>query len=134
VNTTRKIQIARQFRKAPTDSEEMIWEALRNRRFMGFKFRRQYIIQGYILDFFCSDINLAIEIDGSIHKKQKNDDNRREEIISQSRIVFYRIPSELVEQNLQGILSDLASFIHVHWPSPLPPLPQVGEGDWSPLS
>ena len=116
MNTTRKTQIARQFRKSPTKSEEMVWKALRNRSFMGLKFRRQYVIEGYILDFYCSDLNLAIEIDGGIHQEQEKDDKRREEIIGQFGIVFYRIPSACIEQNIHGILSELASFISVHCP------------------
>jgi very-short-patch-repair endonuclease len=61
------LEFARKMRKEQTDAEQLLWHLLRNRNFCGFKFRRQYPIGGYILDFFCDELNLAIELDGSGH-------------------------------------------------------------------
>ena len=61
-----KIQLAREFRKNPTKSEEIMWGVLRNRQFLNFKFRRQFLIDGYLVDFFCHELRLAIEIDGEM--------------------------------------------------------------------
>ena len=48
-----KKQLRREFRKNPTKSEKIMWEALRNRKFLNFKFRRQHLVEKYILDFYC---------------------------------------------------------------------------------
>ena len=58
---------AKELRKNMTDSEKVLWEHLRLRRLNGMHFRRQHPFGIYILDFFCYEANLAIEIDGPIH-------------------------------------------------------------------
>lgn len=50
-----------------TDAEHLMWQILRARRFMGFKFRRQHVIEPYIVDFYCNEICLVIELDGGQH-------------------------------------------------------------------
>ena len=61
------LTFARRLRKEQTSAENLIWALLRNRRFMGRKFRRQHPVDGYILDFHCHEERLAIELDGSQH-------------------------------------------------------------------
>ena len=56
--------ICRDFRKNPTEAEALLWESLRNRQIFKLKFRRQYPIEGFILDFYCPEVKLGIEIDG----------------------------------------------------------------------
>ncbi len=70
---TELIIFSRQLRKEQTDAEKLLWQLLRGRRFCGFKFRRQHPFCGYILDFYCHEAGLAIELDGSGH----NDDAKR---------------------------------------------------------
>jgi len=65
-----KIALARKFRKESTGAEERLWWLLRNRFMLGFKFRRQYLFRGFIIDFYCPQARLAIELDGGIHEKQ----------------------------------------------------------------
>ena len=78
-----KIQLAREFRKNPTRTERIMWNALRNRQFLNLKFRRQYLIEGYLVDFYCHELKLAVEIDGSVHgyEDQINKDVERQKII-----------------------------------------------------
>jgi len=59
---------AKQLRKASTVSEQRLWNWLRNRSFGGFKFRRQVPVGGYVIDFYCPALKLAIEIDGRQHE------------------------------------------------------------------
>ena len=68
---------ARTIRKNPTYSEKMMWRALRNRKQLGLKFRREHPVSGYIADFFCFEHKLIVEIDGDVHleEKKKNNDN-----------------------------------------------------------
>jgi very-short-patch-repair endonuclease len=57
----------REFRHQPTVAEEKLWAYLKNRQLCGLKFRRQHPFLGYILDFYCKEVNLCIELDGSGH-------------------------------------------------------------------
>lgn len=62
------IAYARELRKNQTKAEEVLWNLLRNRQLDGFKFRRQHPVSPlYILDFFCSKVKLAVELDGDHH-------------------------------------------------------------------
>ncbi|MFC1617618.1 endonuclease domain-containing protein, partial [Candidatus Margulisiibacteriota bacterium] len=72
-----KKEFARALRKDQTKSEDIVWEALRDRRFMSLKFRRQHVIKGYVVDFYCRSYKLVIEIDGKIHDSQKDYDEFR---------------------------------------------------------
>ncbi len=89
MNTPLKKQISQAFRKQPTESERLLWEKLRGRHFMGLKFRRQYVFKGFVLDFFCPQVNLAIEIDGGIHDMQKVYDRNRQELLELRGIKFF---------------------------------------------
>ncbi len=60
----RKLTLARTFRRAPTPAEAAAWQILRNRGLFGLKFRRQQVIAGFIVDFYCSAARLALELDG----------------------------------------------------------------------
>ena len=58
---------AKSMRHSATDAEQVMWQILRAKRFMNLKFRRQYVIEPYIVDFYCHEIGLVIELDGSQH-------------------------------------------------------------------
>ena len=60
---------ARQLRKLSTTAEQLAWDLLRDRRFMGLKFRRQFPIAKWTVDFYCFEYRLAIELDGSVHSQ-----------------------------------------------------------------
>ncbi len=66
--------LARELRKAAAREEVIVWKALKNRKFYNLKFKRQYITEGFVVDFYCHELNLVIEIDGKIHEKQKGYD------------------------------------------------------------
>lgn len=61
------LQFAKSMRHTATDAEQLMWQVLRAKRFMGLKFRRQHVIEPYIVDFYCHQIGLVIELDGSQH-------------------------------------------------------------------
>ena len=58
---------AKSMRHTATDAEHLMWQILRAKRFMNLKFRRQHVIEPYIVDFYCHEIGLVIELDGSQH-------------------------------------------------------------------
>ncbi len=70
-------QKARALRKFQTDAENRLWYFLRNRRFYGFKFRRQYWVGNYIADFICIEQKLIVELDGGQHLEQIGYDEKR---------------------------------------------------------
>ncbi len=72
------IWAARAMRKTPTHSELLMWRELRKGQLGGYKFRRQHIIRTFIVDFYCPDVKLVIEIDGGIHQTQLEYDQIRE--------------------------------------------------------
>ena len=98
--------IARRMRRIPTTSEDILWQALRNRRLQGLKFLRQHPIGASIVDFYCHEKRLAIEIDGPVHKLKDvaARDRARQELIEAYDIRFFCCTSSDVETNLETVL------------------------------
>ena len=113
-----KVYLARQFRKKLTRLESLLWKQLRNRKLLNLKFRRQHIVLNYVVDFYCSELKLAIEIDGEIHKFQKTRDDERDNLLKQKfglRILRYK--NEDVLNNTKFILDDFIERINKYNPS-----------------
>ncbi len=75
MNMTQK---ARELRSNMTDAELLLWYKIRRRQLYDFRFRRQYVMERYIVDFICLEAHLIIELDGSQHMEQVADDNERD--------------------------------------------------------
>ena len=88
--------LAREMRQKPTAAEKAAWALLRNRRCLGLKFRRQHIIAGFIVDFYCPELHLAIELDGPVHEKshQKSRDEERTWALRRAGVDVIRIRNE----------------------------------------
>jgi very-short-patch-repair endonuclease len=99
-------QIARQLRHNQTDEEKELWRALRGRRFAGFKFRRQHSIGDRILDFYCADAKLAVEIDGIQHGLPEGiqRDEKHEQFLAEQGIETIRFWNRQWRENRQGCL------------------------------
>ncbi|HEY8765725.1 MAG TPA: endonuclease domain-containing protein [Dehalococcoidia bacterium] len=102
---------ARDNRRDATKSEEILWRVLRDRRFADYKFRRQRPVGPFILDFFCIETRLAIEIDGPIHAKKTAADRARQSALESLGIRFVRVPSELVERDLNAVLNQISAAL-----------------------
>lgn len=61
------LEFAKSMRHSATDAEQLMWQLLRAKQFMNLKFRRQHVILPYIVDFYCHEIGLVIELDGGQH-------------------------------------------------------------------
>ncbi|OTG92307.1 endonuclease domain-containing protein [Acinetobacter sp. ANC 3813] len=61
------LEFAKSMRQTATDAESLMWQVLRAKRFMDLKFRRQHVIEPYIVDFYCHEIGLVVELDGGQH-------------------------------------------------------------------
>ncbi|GAB4371183.1 MAG: hypothetical protein Kow00121_12510 [Elainellaceae cyanobacterium] len=117
--TQKKMQeVARQFRKEPTASEAILWEALRNRKFENRKFRRQHPIGTFIVDFFCHEERLILEVDGGVHTTQKELDRQRQELLESLGLRFLRVTSEEVETSLPNVLEKIHQAFLPSSPSP----------------
>lgn len=104
--------LARENRKNPTKAESRIWnEVLRNRKFAQYKFVRQKPIDGYIVDFYCSELRLVIEIDGDSHTEMVEYDQERTKILSGYGLSVVRYSNEDVLKNIEGVYDDLAQWI-----------------------
>lgn len=100
-------------RKKMTEAEKILWEVLKTKKLRGFKFRRQHPILKFILDFYCHESKLGIEIDGQVHnsKEQRFYDEDRTEILKEYDIKIIRFHNNEIIENLEvvklKILSEL---------------------------
>ena len=123
------IQRARELRRALTLPEVILWQALRGRRLDGIRFRRQHPVGPYILDFYCEDAKLAVEVDGSGHEHpdQGRHDDRRTEWLNRQGIAVMRMAARDVLGNLEGVLTRLKERVR----NP-PPLGEVARRGFAP--
>jgi very-short-patch-repair endonuclease len=100
----KKLSDARDLRRNMTSEEILLWKRLRNRKLAGLKFRRQQIIEGFIADFYCEEVKLAVEIDGSIHdtENQKEIDCHRDKVFAARGIFTLRIKNDEVVSNINA--------------------------------
>jgi very-short-patch-repair endonuclease len=106
-------RLARNLRKNQTDAEQILWSKLRSRGLSGFKFRRQHPIENYILDFYCSEAQLAIEIDGGQHSEEINikRDCQRTAFLNQKGIRVIRFWNNDVIENTNEVLEEIYATI-----------------------
>ncbi|KPJ66872.1 hypothetical protein AMJ44_07680 [candidate division WOR-1 bacterium DG_54_3] len=107
----KKREFARVLRKDQTSCEEKVWQLLRNRQFMGLKFRRQHVVEGFVVDFYCQEYKLAIELDGKVHDKQKDYDELRDEEIGSENVSLIRICNEEVEKDPKIVLQKIKEHL-----------------------
>lgn len=101
------VEVARNLRRNQTEAEQILWTRLRNRGLNGFKFRRQYAIGRYIADFYCSEANLVIEVDGEVHEQQKESDLYRETEIKLREVKILRVSNHEVLNNLETTIQKI---------------------------
>jgi very-short-patch-repair endonuclease len=104
--------IAREKRIEQTAAEEFLWQYIRNRQLAGIKFRRQQVIDHYIVDFYCHAAALVIEVDGSIHEQQKEEDALRQAEIEASGTVFIRFSNDEVMGNIAAVLEKIVHEVN----------------------
>ncbi|CAK0750008.1 putative DNA methylase [Gammaproteobacteria bacterium] len=118
-----KLNLARQMRQLPTDAETQAWELLRNRRCHGLKFRRQQVIRGLIVDFYCPELRLVLELDGEIHQQQAEYDAARDALFAAEDITVLRVPNADVAKIAERVGALMKET------SPPDPLSLTGEGE-----
>jgi very-short-patch-repair endonuclease len=94
-----KLSLAKRLRHEMTPAARALWIALRRNGLDGFHFRRQQVIEGYIVDFYCDAAKLAIELDGSVHEEQWKYDESRDKAISLRGVHVLRISNDAMRDS-----------------------------------
>ena len=117
------LQKARHLRRNQTNAERKLWFRLRDRRLGGWKFRRQFPIDRFVVDFFCADAHLIIELDGGQHEARTKADAQRTKILEAMGYFVLRYWNNDVMQNIDGVLEDIYAALERHRPEPPHPNP-----------
>ncbi len=118
-----KLRMAKEMRSHMTDAEMILWGRLRNNQLDGCHFRRQQLIDGFIVDFYCHAASLVVEIDGPIHESQTKEDAIRDEALTKKGLTVLHFRNEEVITDIDQVLERIQSSLL----SPLP-LREGGQG------
>ena len=102
---------ARYLRNNSTLSEVLLWRHLKGKQMLGFDFDRQKPIDNYIVDFFCNELMLAIEIDGDSHDSKVEYDKNRQTKLESVGLRFLRFSDLDVKSNMEGVISTIENLI-----------------------
>jgi very-short-patch-repair endonuclease len=110
----------RELRQSQTEAEKSFWGQVRNKRFMGLKFFRQYSVGQYILDFYCPEIRLAVELDGGQHNEpeQREYDAARTDYLHAHGIRVLRFWNHEVMSEMEGVLMRMEAECNPSCPPP----------------
>ena len=97
--------LARELRKVPTPAEIRLWASLRNRQLGGLKFRRQHSIERFIVDFYCAEAGLIVEVDGDVHLHTVEHDQIRQAYLESMGLTICRIKNDEIFDDLAGVLA-----------------------------
>jgi very-short-patch-repair endonuclease len=111
-----KYKKAVEMRRDMTPAEKLLWERLRANRLDGFHSRRQQIISGFIVDFYCHAKDLVVEIDGSVHEKQEDYDTERDRGLEDHGLRILRFTNQEVLDHIGSVLMAIRTHL-----SPQPP-------------
>jgi len=123
------IPISRKLRKDQPDAERKLWSVVRNRQLNGIKFRRQFSIDKYILDFYAPEHKIAIEADGSQHYTDKGviKDTERTEALEVQGIRMLRFSDRDILMNIEGVCAIILRTAEDHENTPSPRSSPPGE-------
>jgi very-short-patch-repair endonuclease len=110
--TKEKVERSRELRREMTPAEKRLWQEVRANR-LGVHFRRQQIIAGFIVDFYCHKAALVVEVDGDIHDLQQEEDARREKVFREMGLTIVRFRNEDVIQDLPTVVVRTRSLISI---------------------
>lgn len=97
--------LARQLRKDMTLSEVLLWQEIRKKQLLGYQFHRQVPMLDYILDFYCHELKLAIEVDGDSHDHEK--DKLRDKQLGEYEVAVLRFDDKEVKANIKEVLNHI---------------------------
>ena len=105
---------AREMRQRPTPAEDFAWELFRDRRFLGLKFRRQHQIGNYIVDLYCHEQRLVVELDGPVHdsEERRTTDRNRDAYLESLGLTVVRIKNKHLLLHTREALDEVADAIN----------------------
>ncbi len=109
--------LAKKLRQQSTDAERMLWKYLRAHRMAGYKFRRQVVIEPYIVDFVCLEARLIVEADGGQHLEQLDSDTKRTIFLEALGYEVIRFWNHEILGNTQTVLEEIYKCL-IETPSP----------------
>ena len=104
-------ETSRRLRKGQTDAEQALWKLLRNRQLHGHKFRRQHPLPPYILDFYCVEKKLVVELDGGHHLEQEAYDKQRTEFLATHGIMVLRFWNDEIFKQPENVLTKIENAL-----------------------
>jgi very-short-patch-repair endonuclease len=106
-------ELAKKLRRNMTFSEVKLWNELKNGKLKGYDFDRQRVVGNYIVDFYCKDVLLAIEVDGITHEEEttKYKDARRQEELERLGVHVLRFDALLVIDKVEAVVREIASWL-----------------------
>ena len=108
--TKEKLQRAKELRRDMTPAEKILWNELRANK-LGVHFRRQQVIAGFIVDFYCHKSALVVEVDGDVHDLQQEEDARREKALSALGLMVVRFRNDEVVKELSTVIGKIRQII-----------------------
>ncbi|GJQ33875.1 MAG: hypothetical protein HBSAPP04_27140 [Ignavibacteriaceae bacterium] len=108
--TKEKLQRAKELRRDMTPAEKILWQEVRAKK-LGVRFRRQQVIQGFIVDFYCHKSALVVEVDGDVHDLQQEEDKRREKALNEMGLKIVRFRNDEVVRNLSAVVGRIRELI-----------------------
>jgi very-short-patch-repair endonuclease len=120
--------LSKQLRNNSTLSEVLLWNQLKARKMKGYQFMRQKPIGNYIVDFYCSELKLVIEIDGITHSYRSKEDLQRQRELESLGLSFLRFYDSDVKNNLNGVMFKIERWID-EYKQKQPPLSPFFKGE-----
>jgi very-short-patch-repair endonuclease len=120
-NRRKDTEKRRILRQNMTDAELFLWERLRKRALCGYRFRRQYSIKGFVIDFYSPELRLGIEVDGGYHlgMDQADYDRARQQLLESLEIKFLRFKNDEIFDDLDRVVAMIAAAINSSLSLPL---------------
>ena len=103
-----KVSQAKLFRRGMTPAERRLWQSIRNNLLQGLHFRRQQIVSGFIVDFYCHSASLAVEVDGHRRVRNADYDAERDQVLAGLGIHVLRVTNEAAMNHLRKVLARIA--------------------------
>jgi very-short-patch-repair endonuclease len=107
--------LARELRNNSTPGEIKLWQELRNKQFHGYDFHRQKPLLNYIVDFYSSELNLVIELDGRYHEAVSNEDIIRDKELNLYSLTVIRFSEVEVKNDMLNVLRTLEAYLEEHF-------------------
>jgi very-short-patch-repair endonuclease len=119
INKNSKLtKYAKALRKKSTLSEVLLWKRIKNKQIKNYKFRRQVPIDNYIVDFYCHELKLVIEVDGGSHYENEEYDRQREMKLYKLGLNILHIVDRRIKRNIEGVIWEIEDWIGNAKPSP----------------